>query len=118
MRAKSSFMAAACLLGLFGCSPSRHDLASDACRAAVAGKVGGKNFSLDQRDKTTTTKNKTADVIAIASTIVFDKGLSTESRQSFDCRVRLADGKPADVIGLQFNWSKDDLKKVKTDIGG
>ena len=43
----------------------------------------------------------------------FDKGLSTEYQQTFDCRVRFENGKAPDVIGLQFNWSKDDLKKVK-----
>jgi hypothetical protein len=28
--------------------------------------------------------------------------------------VRFENGKPPDVIGMQFNWSKDDLKKVNS----
>ena len=57
-------------------------------------------------------KDESADVVSIASTIVFDKGLSTEYQQTFDCRVRFDKDKVSDVIYLQFNWNKDDLRKV------
>jgi len=57
-------------------------------------------------------RDESPEVVAVSSTITFDKGLSTEYRQTFDCRVRVANGKASDVIGLQFNWSKDDLKKA------
>ncbi|HEY2395427.1 MAG TPA: hypothetical protein VGH81_05505 [Rudaea sp.] len=103
---------AACLLLLTGCGSNRNQTAADACGKAIADKLGGKTFSLDHDDMATHAKGESADVIALASTIVFDKGLSTEYRQTFDCRVRLENGKAADVIGLQFNWSKDDLKKA------
>ena len=49
---------------------------------------------------------------------MFDKGLSTEYQQTFDCRVRFDKDKVSDVIYLQFNWNKDDLKKVNAGNGG
>jgi hypothetical protein len=63
-------------------------------------------------------KDESADVVYVASTITFDKGLSTEYQQTFDCRVRFEAGKAPGVIGMQFNWSKDDLKKVNSGGGG
>ena len=96
--------------------PSRQ--AADACRGAIAGKLGAKSFSLDRGDMAKRARDESPEVVAIASTIVFDKGLSTEYSQTFDCRVRLENGKPASVIGLQFNWNKDDLKNVNADTGG
>ncbi len=111
MRAKL-LVPAACLLLLAGCGSGRDEAAADACSKAIADKLGGKTFSLDRADLAAHAKGESADVIALASTIVFDKGLSTEYQQTFDCRVRFENGKPPDVIGMQFNWSKDDLKKA------
>jgi hypothetical protein len=107
-------MPAACLLLMTGCGANRNDSAVQACSKAIADKLGSKTFSLDRGDMTAHAKGETADVVAIASTITFDKGLSTEYQQTFDCRVRFENGKPPDVIGMQFNWSKDDLKKVNS----
>jgi hypothetical protein len=100
----------AVFLTLAGCAGSRSDTAADACATAITGKLAGKTFSLDRNDMVARAKDESADTVLIGSTITFDKGLSTEYQQTFDCRVRL--GKTADVIYLQFNWSKDDLKKV------
>ena len=118
MCATRALLAAACLLGLAGCGNPRNDAAADACRGAIAEKLGAKSFSLDRADMAKRARDESPEVVAIASTIVFDKGLSTEYSQTFDCRVRLETGKPASVIGLQFNWNKDDLKKVNADTGG
>jgi hypothetical protein len=103
---------AACLLLVAACGANRNDSAVQACSKAIADKLGNKTFSLDQGDMTAHAKDEAADIVALASTITFDKGLSTEYRQTFDCRVRFENGKPPGVIGMQFNWSKDDLKKV------
>ena len=103
-------VAVCCLL--FACGASRNDSAVDACSNAIAEKLGAKTFKLDRGDMLRGAKAESADLIAVASTIVFDQGLSTEYSQTFDCRVRLENGKPPSVIGMQFNWSKDDLKKV------
>ena len=111
MRATMLVTAAISLL-LSACGGSRNDAAADSCAKAIAGKLAGKSISLDQDDMARGAKSESADVVAVASTIVFDKGLSTEYRQTFDCRVRFEAGKPPDVIGMQFNWNKDDLKKA------
>ena len=111
-------MPAACLLLMAGCGGGRSESATDACSKAIADKLGAKTFSLDRGDMSAHAKVESADVVAIASTITFDRGLSTEYRQTFDCRVRFENAKPPDVIGLQFNWSKDDLKKVNAGDGG
>jgi hypothetical protein len=101
---------ALCLLAA-GCGPGRNDTAADACAKAVADKLEGKTFSLDRADMAAHVKEESADTVQVASTVVFDKGLSTEYQQTFDCRVRL--GKTADVISMQFNWNKDDLKRAQ-----
>jgi len=111
------FVPAACLLLIAGCGTNRSDSAVQACSKAIADKLASKTFSLDRGDMNAHAKGETADVIAIASTITFDKGLSTEYQQTFDCRVRFENGKPPDVIGMQFNWSKEDLKKANTGGG-
>jgi len=103
---------AACVLLAGGCAATRNDGAVDACSKAIADKLGGKSYTLDRNDMGAHARDESADVVAVSSTITFDKGLSTEYRQTFDCRVRVANGKASDVIGLQFNWSKDDLKKA------
>ena len=111
MKPKMLLPAAAALL-LAACGGGRSDAAADACGKAIADKLAGKTFSLDRKDMAARAKDESADVVLVGSTITFDKGLSTEYQQTFDCRVRI--GKSTDVIYLQFNWSKDDLKKVNS----
>jgi len=118
MRSDKLLLAAACALLLAGCGNGRNNAAIDACSKAIADKVTGKSFTLERKDMGNHAKDESADVVSIASTIVFDKGLSTEYQQTFDCRVRFDKDKVSDVIYLQFNWSKDDLKKVNAGDGG
>jgi len=99
-----------CALIVAGCGNSRNATVVDACSKAIAGKLEGKTFNLDRGDMLGHAKDESADVVDVSSTIVFDRGLSTEYKQTFNCRVRL--GKTADVIHLEFIWSKDDLKKA------
>src|SRR5512140_1373869 len=117
MRAKTLMLATLFLLPLAGCSHGRNDDAADACRGAIADKLAGKTFRIDPADMVRHAHDESTDVVATSSTIVFDKGLSTEYSQTFDCRVRFEKGKAPSVIGLQFNWSKDDLKKVNAGEG-
>jgi hypothetical protein len=117
MRSVKPLLAAACLLLLAGCGNSRNNAAVDACSKAIADKISGKSFTLERKDMVSHAKDESTDVVSIASTIVFDKGLSTEYQQTFDCRVRFDKDKVSDVIHLQFNWNKDDLKKVNAGDG-
>jgi hypothetical protein len=107
---RNKLLPATLALLLAACGGGRNDTAADACNKAIADKLAGKTFALDRKDMVAHAKDESADVVLVGSTITFDKGLSTEYQQTFDCRVRV--GKTADVIGLQFNWNKDDLKKV------
>jgi hypothetical protein len=109
---RTKITVAALCMALGACGDGRNDVAAEACSNAIAEKLAGKNISLDRKDMARGAHDEAADVINVASTIVFDKGLSTEYDQTFDCRVRMENGKPPSVIGLQFNWSKDDLKKA------
>ena len=118
MHSDKLLLATGCLLLLAGCGNSRNNAAVDACSKAVADKVTGKSFTLERKDMANHAKDESTDVVSIASTIVFDKGLSTEYQQTFDCRVRFDKDKVSDVIYLQFNWNKDDLKKVNAGDGG
>ena len=118
MRSVNPVLSATCLLLLAGCGNSRNDAAIDACSKAIADKVTGKTFTLERKDMGSHARDESADVVSIASTIVFDKGLSTQYQQTFDCRVRFDKDKVSDVIYLQFNWNKDDLKKVNSGNGG
>lgn len=114
MRATTSTTLAVCLL-LGACGGGRNDSAADACKAAIADKLGDKNYTLDRAAMVRGASNESADIVRVSSTIVFDKGLSTEYTQTFDCRVRFESGKAPGVIGMQFNWSKADLKKANED---
>ena len=118
MRRSILLPTAVCLLLLAGCGNSRNKAAAEACSKSIAEKLTGKSFYLDRSDMAGHAKDEPGGVVYIASTIVFDKGLSTQYAQTFDCRVRLDEGKPSDVIYLQFNWNKDDLKKVNAGDGG
>ena len=109
--------AALCLLLLSACAGSRNDAAADACQTAIAAKLGNKTFAIDRKDMMRTAKDESADVVVIASAIVVDTGLSTEYAQTFDSRGRFENGKAPSVIGMQFNWSKDDLKKATSGSG-
>ena len=114
MRATIPIMLATCLF-LGACGAGRNGAAADACRTAIADKLGDKNFTLDGAAMARGASNESADIVHVSSTIVFDKGLSTEYAQTFDCRVRFENGKAPSVIGLQFNWSKADLKKANAE---
>ena len=108
---RTSTVVVLCLL-VTACGENRTNIAVDACSKGIADKLAGKTFAIDRGEMARSAKSDSPDTIAIASTIVFDKGLSTEYQQTFDCRVRVESGKPPDVIYMQFNWSKDDLKRV------
>jgi len=94
-------------IALTACGKNNQQRAVDACQKAVAEKLQGKTFELDLKDMLKNAKPGTDNVIALGSTVVFDKGLPSESKQTFDCRVLIdpknADAEPA-VQGLEFTW--------------
>ena len=95
----------ALLLG--GCGSSNEQRAVTACEKAIAAKLAGKGFDLDQKDMLAKAKADGDNVIALNSVVVFDKGLPSESKQTFDCRVQFDPKNPKAepaVQTLQFTW--------------
>ncbi|HEX6833957.1 MAG TPA: hypothetical protein VF132_10535 [Rudaea sp.] len=100
------------LLSLAGCGGPSDNGAVDACAKAIADKLAGKTYEVDRKDMAAHLKSETADTVFITSPATFDKGLASEYKQIFECRVRFENGKAPSVIWLQFNWNKEDLKKA------
>ena len=91
----------------------RNDRAAQACSDEISKRLAGKNFEIDVADFAHHAKAEATDTLLLSSAVVFDKGLSTENRQTFDCRVRFdAAGAPS-VLYLQFNWNTSDLKQAR-----
>ena len=103
------------VLGLFlgACGNSRNDQAAKACSTEIAKKLEGKSYELDIGDLAAHTKSEAVDTFLLSSTAVFDKGLSTQYKQTYDCRVRIDPAGAASVLYLQFNWNTADLKKAE-----
>jgi hypothetical protein len=98
---------------LAACGGGREKLAAQACSAEIAKRLGAKSYEIDQRDLAAHAKTESADTLLLSSTAVFDKGLSTEYKQSFDCRVRFDNANAASVLYLDFKWNTADLKKAE-----
>lgn len=99
------------VLSLAACSVSRNDQAASACNAEIGKRMNGRSFSVDLKDLAAHAKDESSDTVLLTSTVVLDKGLSSEDRQTYECRVRFdAQGNPS-VLFLQFNWNTSDLKQ-------
>lgn len=95
-------------MALAGCGGGPKNKVVAACEKAVSEKLAGKNFELDPDDMQAKIETQ-GDAVSqqLVSTVVFDKGLPDETRQTFECRVRLDPGNPdaePAVTFLQFNW--------------
>jgi len=51
--------------------------------------------------------------VLLTSTIVMDKGLPSEDKQSYECRVRFDASGNANVLYLQFNFNNADLRNTQ-----
>lgn len=109
MRAAMVAIAMAVLLG--ACGGGREETAARVCESAVRNKLEGRTFELDVTSMARKAKAEGKDILSLNGRIVFDKGLTSEYRQTLDCKVRFEDGKEPSVILLQFNWSMDDVRK-------
>jgi hypothetical protein len=96
---------------LAACGNSRNDHAAQACSDEIGKRLTGRNVGLDSADMTRHIKDEAADTVLVTSSVVLDKGLSSENRQTFDCRVRFDASGVASVLYLQFNWNTSDLKR-------
>lgn len=110
---RSAMTAIAMAVLLTACGGGREQTAASACEAAVKAKLANRTFELSLKDLAARAKAETPDTLYLTSQIVFDKGLTSEYRQSVECKVRFESGKEPSVILLQFNWSMDDVNKGK-----
>jgi hypothetical protein len=101
--------------GLFlgACGHGRNDQAAAACSSEIAKRLSGKTYEIDIGDLAKHVKTEAADTLLLNSTAVFDKGLSTEYKQSYECRVRFDTAGVPSVLYMQFNWNTADLKKAE-----
>lgn len=100
-------------LVLAGCGGGRNDKAAAACNVEIGKRMNGRSFALDLKDMAAHAKTESADTVLLTSTVVLDKGLPSEDKQSFECRVRFdASGAPS-VLYLQFNFNNADLRDAQ-----
>jgi hypothetical protein len=108
---RTAVMAIAMAVLLSACGGGREQTAAQACEAAVKNKLAGRTFDLNIKDLASRAKPEGADTLYLTSSIVFDKGLTSEYQQTIDCKVRFEGDKEPAVILLQFNWSMEGVKK-------
>jgi hypothetical protein len=112
MRTRATPLIALSLL-IAACGNSRNEHAGQACSDEIAKRLAGRNFQLDAADMARHVKTESADTVLITSTVVLDKGMSSENAQTFDCRVRFDAAAAPSVLYLQFNWNTSDLKPAR-----
>lgn len=88
--------------GSSGNSGSRNDVAANACVAYAKTQLTDKTYQLDLAVLAASMKAD-GDMQALSAPIVVEPGTSGEAKETLECKVRIsADGKAADVIGLNF----------------
>jgi hypothetical protein len=100
-------------LAIGACGNNRNDQAATACNAEIGKRLAGKTYEIDVGDLATHAKTESADTLLLSSTAIFDKGLTTQYKQTYDCRVRFDKSGTPSVIFLEFIWTKEDLKKAE-----
>ena len=100
------------LMALAACSDkagsgggSKADLAAMACDAYAKGQLEDKSYQLDDAELAKSMADAGDGASLLRAPITIEPGLSSESKQTLECRVRFVDGKDApDVINMQFIW--------------
>lgn len=110
MRARVTLPFLIVMMMMTGCGNSRDDHAAQACSDEIGKRLAGRNVGLDGDDMRRHVKSESADTVLVTSSVVLDKGLSSEKRQTFECRVRVGSDGAASVLYLQFNWNAAELK--------
>lgn len=97
-----SLLLVACGGGDGGDDTSQNAIAAKACEAFAKNGLGDKTYQLDLAALGASMKAD-GDMQALTGPIVIEPGLSGETKQTLDCKVRFnADGSQADVISLNY----------------
>lgn len=105
---RAAVVAVAMAVMLSACGGGREHTAAKACETAVKNKLAGRTFEIDLKDLAARAKAESGDILQLNSQIVFDRGLTSEYKQTVDCKVRFEGDKEPSVIMLQFNWSVEE----------
>lgn len=104
---KRSMLFAAMALLLTACGASPDQRAVDACRDAIAEKMTGKTWEIDEKDMLVKLQKQDNNTVAISSVLFLDKGLPAETQQTFECRAQFDPNNPKavpSIVGLTFTW--------------
>jgi hypothetical protein len=92
---------------LSACGTTPGTLAAQACSKAIDEKLAGKSYELDLSDMASKFKAGDGSTGEIVTSVLLDKGMSSESKQGCTCRVQFDPNNAAaepSVIGLIFVW--------------
>lgn len=102
--ALSTLLAAALLAGCGG-GATPADIAAQACDAQVRTQSGDSPYQLDLAALAASASDAGGGSQLLTAPVVVNSGLATETRQTLECTVRMAeDGTTAEVINLRFIW--------------
>ncbi|HAI59427.1 MAG TPA: hypothetical protein DCM32_06065 [Xanthomonadaceae bacterium] len=104
-----AFPALAALLAgglLVGCggADSPAEIAAQACDAQVRTQSGGNPYQLDLAALAASATDAGDGLQLLTAPVVVNAGLATESPQTLECTVRIADGAAPEVTHLRFIW--------------
>jgi hypothetical protein len=101
------YVPALAALVLAGCGARQDDLAVAACRAAIAERLAGKSWTIENAEFKAGYKVGDPGLAEIVAPVYFDRGLPAEKKQTVTCRVQFDPNNAAaepSVIGLVFQW--------------
>lgn len=75
--------------------------AASACEAEAIVRIGEKTHQIDAAALAASAKQADGDW-EMSAPIVVSPGLRDEAKQTLECRVRLVDGKPSEIITINF----------------
>ncbi len=104
MLKKSMVLAGVLLLAACGESTSNQtpaQIAAAACQAEAIVRIGEKTHQIDLATLAASAKQNDGDW-EMSAPVVVSPGLRDEVKQTLDCRVRLTEGKPPEIILINF----------------
>lgn len=99
-------LVAAFALVLAGCGGSTESKVAKICIDAIAAEIGDQAFESDARQFASAIRSEGEGIVVIESTVLVDKGLTSETKRGFMCRVQTdPQGKAApSLILLQLGF--------------
>ena len=88
-------------LALAGCSGGTNDKVAKICIEAIAAEIGDHPFESNAKQFASMVRDEGEGVVVIESTVIVDKGLTSEKSRGFMCRVQTdPQGKTAPTLIL------------------